>query len=138
MNNGKLLYENESYLIRGACYSLYRELGAGHKEVVYQRGLAIKLQESGFMVEREKQIPVLVSNVKVGMYVPDFVINEIILLEIKASAAFIKQDINQFWQYLRNTPYKLGFLVNFGRPGGIEIVRRVYDSAREEVQHNSA
>ncbi len=121
-----LIYPKESYLIRGACFDLYKDLGFGHKEVVYQRGLEVKLKNKGLDVSREKHIPVLVDGIKVGSYTPDFVVNDLILLELKASSMITKQDLSQFWQYLKTTPYKLGFLINFGKPGGVEIIRRVY------------
>jgi len=133
----KLLYEKESYLIRGACFALYKELGCGHKEVIYQRGLLQKLSSAGLTVSREEQIPVKVEGKKVGVYIPDVVVNGIIMLELKASSMLTKQDIRQFWQYLHIAPYKLGFLVNFGKPGGVQIIRRVYDTARGKIPRNS-
>lgn len=42
-------------------------------------------------------------------------------------------DVKQFWYYLKGTEYKLGFLINFGSKDGVEIVRRVYDEARDKV-----
>lgn len=80
---------------------------------------------------REFQIPVLVNGKKVGIYIPDILVNNLIILEFKATPYLTQQAIQQFWQKLRNTPYILGFLINFGKPGGVEIVRRVYDTARK-------
>lgn len=127
----KLLYERESYLIRGACFDLYKELGNGHKESVYQKGLSVLLKEKGLDVAREKRIPVRVRGESLGNYTPDFVINDSILIETKAKPYLAVQDKKQFWHYLKATNYKLGFLVNFGKPGGVQIVRRVYDEARK-------
>jgi GxxExxY protein len=89
-----------------------------------------KLKREGFLFETEKQLPVIVEGKKIGIYVPDIIINEKIMLEIKTKEFITKQDIRQFWQYLRATSYKLGFLINFGKPGGVEIIRKVYDTAR--------
>lgn len=135
---GKLLYERESYLIRGACFDLYKKLGNGHKESVYQKGLLILLKEKGLDVEREKRITVKIGNQSLGSYVPDFVINESILMETKAKSYLTIQDKKQFWHYLKITDYKLGFLVNFGKAGGVQIIRRIYDEARRSIQHSSA
>jgi GxxExxY protein len=129
----KLLYEKESYLIRGACFDLYKELGNGHKETVYQKGLAKLLEDKNLVVEREKRIPVTINGESLGNYTPDFVINDNILIETKAKSHTTIQDKKQFWHYLKATDYKLGFLVNFGKPGGVEIIRRVYDTAREKL-----
>lgn len=129
----KLLYEKESYLIRGACFDLYKELGNGHKESVYQKGLFHLLKEKDLIVEKEKRIPVKIDGVCLGNYTPDFVINDLILVELKAKSFTTVQDKKQFWHYLKATEYKLGLLINFGKPGGVEIIRRVYDTARKGV-----
>lgn len=130
----KLLYKKESYLIRGACFDLYKELGHGHKESLYQKGVLILLKKKGLEVNREKRIPVKLNGQLLGSYTPDFVVNNLILIETKAKAYLTTQDKKQFWQYLRATDYKLGFLVNFGKPGGVQIIRRVYDTSRKNAE----
>jgi GxxExxY protein len=125
-----LLYEQESYKIRKAAFDVYRELGCGHKETVYQKAIYQSLINQGLKIEKEKRLQVMFENTNVGTYIPDFIIEEKIIIELKAKPFLIKEDIKQFWQYLKGTEYKLGFLINFGKPGGIEIIRRVYDSAR--------
>ena len=127
----KLLYEKESYLIRGACFDLYKELGNGHKESVYQKGLSVLLKEKGLSAVREKRINVQIRGVFLGNYTPDFIINDSILIETKAKSTLTFQDMKQFWHYLKTTDYKLGFLINFGKPGGVQIIRRVYEKGRK-------
>jgi GxxExxY protein len=134
----KLLFEKESYLIIGACFELYKEIGNGHKESVYQKGLVIILAERKLAVEKEKKIPIKIRGEYVGNYVPDLVVDDRILLELKAKPFLTTQDRKQFWHYIKATDYKLGFLINFGKPGGVEIVRRVYDKARNKIRHVSA
>lgn len=131
----RLLYKRESYLIRGACFNIYKKFRNTQKESVYQRSLVVELNSKGLIVEKEKQIPVYHLGVKVGVYVPDLLVNETIIIELKAKPFLHKEDIAQFWHYLKNSQFKLGLLVNFGNPRGVEIIRRVYDSAR---QRNSA
>ncbi|PIY78652.1 MAG: hypothetical protein COY82_01350, partial [Parcubacteria group bacterium CG_4_10_14_0_8_um_filter_35_7] len=63
---------------------------------------------------------------------PDKIVNSIILLEIKAKPYLTKQDIEQFWKYLKGSKYKLGFLINFS-PSELEIKRIVYDKARSKL-----
>ena len=62
---------------------------------------------------------------------PDKVVNEIIILEIKCKPFLVKEDEKQFWRYLKATDYKLGFLINFS-PKTLEIKRRIYDLARNK------
>jgi GxxExxY protein len=126
---GKLLYEKESYEIRGACFAVWKEFGSAFKERVVERALAKEFEERGLSINRQKQIGVFYKNEKMGTYIPDFIINDKIIMEIKVKPALIQEDKRQFWYYLRGSHYKLGFLVNFGTKN-LEIIRRVYDTAR--------
>lgn len=136
--NTTLLYPQESYLIRGACFKIYKQFRNTQKESVYQRALVEELKKSGLSVEREKQLPVYYLDKKVGSYVPDVLVNGAIILELKAKPFLLKQDIQQFWYYLKNSEFKLGFLVNFGEADGVKIVRKVYDTARRSSASGSA
>ncbi|MBI4098350.1 MAG: GxxExxY protein [Candidatus Levybacteria bacterium] len=126
-----LLYPDESYLIRGACFSIYKKFRNTQKESIYQKSLLEELKIRGIKPLREQQLPIYHLNVKVGVYVPDLVVNDNIIIELKAKPFLHKDDITQFWYYLKNSKFKLWFLVNFGKSDGVEIVRRVYDSARK-------
>lgn len=128
----KLLYADLSYKLRGCCFELYKELGCGHKESIYHKAIYNKLKDKGIIINKEVRIPVKVDNKKVGTYIPDLIVDNKIMIELKAKKFLTKQDRKQFWHYLRVTDYKLGFLINFGKPGGVEIVRRVYDTARKK------
>lgn len=128
--NNALLYPEESYLIQGACFGLYKKFRNTQKEIVYQKSLKRELEVKELKVEREKQIPVYHLGEKVGIYTPDLVVNKAIIIELKAKPFLHKEDIQQFWYYLKNSEFKLGYLINFGEPHGVKIVRRVYDTAR--------
>ncbi len=125
------LHEKESYKIRGACFEIYNEFGGAFKESVVDRALTEALKKQGLTVEDQKRIDIYFKNKKVGTYVPDKIINDIILLEVKAKQFLTNQDEEQFWKYLKGTNYKLGFLVNFG-PTKLGIKRIVYDKARNK------
>ena len=62
----------------------------------------------------------------IGTYQPDLIIDNKILIEVKAKPFLLKADISQFWYYLKCSNYKLGLLINFGKPDGIKIIRRIY------------
>lgn len=126
------LYPDESFVIRGACFEIYKKFRNAQKESIYQKSLLQELKIRGLSAVREKQLPIYHLNVKVGVYVPDLVVNDIIIIELKAKPFLHKDDISQFWYYLKNSKFRLGFLVNFGKPDGVEIVRRVYDLARNK------
>lgn len=123
------LYEQESYNIRGACFDVYKTFGGAFKEKAVDRALTKALEKRGLKVDNQKRIDICFEGEKVGAYVPDKIVNNRILLEIKAKSFLTKQDIDQFWKYLRGSEYKLGFLINFS-PTKLEIKRIVYDKAR--------
>ena len=125
------LYEKESYQIRGACFDVYKAFGGAFKEKVIDRALTKAFKKRGLKVEDQKRIDIYFENEKVGLYVPDKIVNNYILLEIKAKPFLTKQDIDQFWKYLRGSQYKLGFLINFGPK--LDIKRIVYDKARKNT-----
>ena len=124
------LFREESFAIRGACFAIYKQFRNTQKESVYQRSLAKELVDRGLKIEREKQLPVYYSGTKVGTYTPDLIVNKAIIIELKAKPFLHKDDTKQFWFYLKNSEFRLGFLVNFGAPDGVKIVRRVFDTAR--------
>lgn len=126
----KLLYERESYIIRGACFTIYKKFRNTQKESVYQKALTEELKQKGLAVEREKQLPIHHLGVKVEVYTPDILVNKTIIIELKAKPFLHKDDVQQFWHYLKNSEFKLGFLVNFGEINGVKIIRRVYELAR--------
>lgn len=123
-----LLYSDESYKIRGACFKVWKELGGAFKESIVDRALSIELKKEGLSVEEQKKIHIYYQGQKVGTYVPDKVVNDIIIIEMKSKPCLTKGDIKQFWYYLKGTNYKLGFLINFGDK--LEIKRVIYDTAR--------
>jgi len=129
----ELLYKQESYIIQGGAFEVYRQFRNRHKENVYQRSLANYLQGKGLNIEKEKQIPIYFDNKKVGIYTPDLVVNDTIFIELKCKPMIIRDDIKQFWYYLKCSTYKVGYLINFGSPRGVQIIRRVYDTARKKV-----
>jgi GxxExxY protein len=126
----ELLYKEESFIIRGVAFDIYKEFRNNHKEKIYHNAYFFGLTNKGLKVEKDKRIEVFFSGKKIGVYVPDLVIDDSILIELKAKPRLTKEDEKQFWHYLKGTEYKLGFLINFGSSDGVEIMRKVYDTAR--------
>lgn len=128
---GELLYKELSYEIQGAFFEVYKSLGNGFKENVYHEALKEELSHRNFGIESEKKILVYYRGKKVGTYVPDLIVNTEVLIEIKCKPVLSNEDVKQFWYYLKGSEYKVGYLVNFGRPARVEFIRRVYDTARK-------
>lgn len=131
MNKVKdFLYEKESYLIRGACFEVWKEFKGMFKESVIDNALTIALESRRLKIESQKRINIYFKDKKVGTYIPDKIVNDCILIELKSKFFITKQDLEQFWKYLKGSKYKLGFLINFS-PTGLVIKRIVYDKARK-------
>jgi len=128
----KLLYKEESYIIQGGAFEVYKQFRNRHKEIIYQRSLVEYLKNKGLAANREKQIPIYFQNKKVGVYIPDVVVNDQIFIELKCKPIITNDDIKQFWYYLKCSDYKVGYLINFGASQGVQIIRRVYDTARKK------
>ena len=123
------LYKEESYKINGACFEVYKNLGGDFKEIMINKALAQELHNRGLTIENQKRINIFYKGKKVGVYIPDIIVNGVIIVELKAKPFLTPSDERQFWHYFKATEYKLGFLVNFGSRK-LEIKRRVYDKAR--------
>ena len=78
------IYKDLTYRIRNALFNVKRELGGGHKEIIYQKAVAIELEKASLSYSREVQIPIMYQKKRVGTYVPDFVIDNKIVVELKA------------------------------------------------------
>jgi GxxExxY protein len=136
-NKGKnLLYEEESYKIRGACFKVYNVLGGGIKEKIIIRALNKELINQGMKTENQVRIDVVYNNEKIGIYIPDLVVEDKIVLEIKSKPYLTREDEKQFWGYLKGSKYKLGFLVNFG-PSKLIIKRFIHTNKNPHYQYKS-
>lgn len=127
--SGELLYKDLTYRIREAIFAVKKELGPGHKEVVYQRALEEEFSNRKLTFTRERRIPIFYNKKQVGVYVPDFVIEDKVIVELKAIPFIGTVEKKQLWTYLKGSEYNLALLVNFG-PQKLEIQRIIYDSAR--------
>ena len=105
-----------SYGIIGAAYKVSRSLGSGFLEKVYENALCWELRKAGLAVDQQRPIPVHYDGRVVGDYVPDLVVNEVVVVEIKAIPALERIHRAQCVNYLRATGLTLALLLNFGRP----------------------
>jgi len=131
-NRVDLLHEQLSYAIRGAVIEVKKNYGSGHKELLYQRALAEELDLRSIKYEREKAIRIYSPKTKrvIGSYQPDFIVEDKIILELKALEKMPTRMIDQVYSYLRNSKYELGFLINFNS-GGVDIKRVIYTNDRK-------
>jgi len=92
-----------------------KELGLGFLERVYENALIIALQEEGLMVDQQKQLDVYFRGQNVGVYIADLIVEDKIILEIKAVDNIAKQHYAQLINYLKASGKEVGYVINFGR-----------------------
>jgi GxxExxY protein len=115
--------------IIGAFYKVYNSLGYGFLEKVYENALTIELRKLGLQVEQQKPITVYYNDRVVGEYFADLVVNELILLELKATRQLAKEHEAQLLNYLKATTIEVGLLLNFGTKA--TFMRRAFDNNRK-------
>jgi GxxExxY protein len=116
--------------ILGAFFAIYSALGYGFLEKVYIKALMIELKKRGLGVRDELPIHVYYDGQLIGEYFADLVVNELVILEIKAAKSLATEHEAQLLNYLKATPYEVGLLLNFGpKP---ETKRRSFDNSRKE------
>lgn len=119
------LYKDLTYKIIGVLYEVHRELGAVHKEIVYHKAVAIELDNRKIPFTEEKSIDVKYKGKRIGVYRPDFIIDDKVILEIKVAPVITKAMQDQVYYYVKGTGYKLVLLANFGT-SKVGIKRLIY------------
>ena len=111
--------------IIGASFDVFRELGYGFLERVYQKAMKVELEIRRLKAETEAEIQVWYKGVIVGDYRADILVNNCVLVELKVSPVINLKDEAQLLNELKATGIKVGLLMNFGKQK-VEFIRRVY------------
>ena len=120
------LHQELSSNIISCFYKVYNTLGFGFLEKVYENALLIELTKSGLFVERQKPIKVHYEEQLVGEYFTDIIVENKIILELKAAESLIEEHELQLINYLKATDIELGLLLNFGKKP--EIRRKIFSN----------
>ena len=108
--------EQLSYAIRGCVYEVFKQLGGGFLEKVYENALLNELKTQGLHAESQVPIEVRYKGTVVGEYVADVVVEDSVILELKAQQQLSKVNEAQLLNYLKATDARVGMLVNFAYP----------------------
>jgi len=122
--NEKYLYKELTKRIIGTFHKVYNTLGYDFLEKMYENALVLELKEMGFKVDQQKPIKGKYTNVIIGDYYADIVVNSQIILEIKAIKKLQKAHSRQLINYLKSTDLDIGLLLNFGKKP--EVVRKIF------------
>ncbi len=128
----ELLHKELTDGIISVFYDVYNELGFGFLEKVYQNSMYIELLSRGYNVEANKQIKVYYKDKEVGLYYADLLVENKVILELKAANSIVDEFENQLLNYLRGTSIEVGLLLNFGdKP---QFKRKIFDNKRKNLR----
>ena len=113
----------------GCAMDVHRELGSGFPELIYQRALAVELQQAGIDAEREIHLPVFYKETQIGARRADFLIERQLLVELKAITELSPLSYAQVINYLKAYRLEIALLINFGAPS-LEFKRFVQNISR--------
>ncbi|MCI4442994.1 MAG: GxxExxY protein [Lentimicrobium sp.] len=125
----EILHKELSDSILKVFYEVYNELGYGFIEKVYQNAMYLELKSQGFKVEAQKQIKVHYKDELVGDFFADLLIDDLIILELKACDVLVKAHYVQTLNYLKATNIEIGLLLNFVEKP--EIKRLIFTNNRK-------
>ncbi len=112
-----------------AFYTVYNNLGYGFLEKVYENAMVIELKKLGLCATQQSRIDVYYDNQIVGEYCADLLVEEKVLVELKASSQIADEHEAQLLNYLKATRNEIGLILNFGpKP---QIARKIYDNERK-------
>lgn len=110
-----IIYKNESYFVIGLCMDIHNELGKGFSEAVYSDALEIELKSNGVPFKKEVKFDIIYKGKKLKHhYFADFIVDDKIILELKAVEKISSSHVKQTLNYLAASKLKLGIIVNFG------------------------
>ncbi len=120
----KILFKEESYKIIGACFEVYKEIGSGFLEAVYQECLAMEFRDCNIPFVEQPKLKMSYKKKPLRQeYQPDFICFDQIIVEIKAVKTLADEHRAQTINYLKATEQPLGLLINFGHHPKIEYER---------------
>lgn len=129
--NDRLIYEEESYVIKGACMEVYKTMGNGFLESVYQECTELEFSKQGipFVAQQPLRLTYQGQTLR-QIYKPDFICFGKIIVELKAVSKLTAEHRAQVTNYLKATGFEVGLLFNFGHFPLLEQVRVVNTTNR--------
>lgn len=115
IRNENFKYSDVTERIIKGFFNVYNKLGSGFLEKVYENALMIELGRFGLNCQRQRKIDVYYDEFLVGEYYADILVNEVVIVELKAAENLIAEHEAQLVNYLRGTDLEVGILLNFGK-----------------------
>lgn len=130
MEEDKLMHAEITDIIINSFYTVYNGLGYGFLEKVYENAMKIELIKRGLKVDCQKRIEVFYDQQVVGQYFADLLVEEQIIVELKAAKTLMEAHEAQLLNYLKATNCEIGLLLNFGpKP---KVRRKIYSNSNNQ------
>ena len=126
----ELLHKELTDKILQCFFEVYNRLGYGFLEKVYENSLMIELIKRGLYAEKQRPVKVYYEEKIVGDYYADIIVNNTIILELKAAECIIEEHELQLVNYLKATDKEIGLLLNFGKKP--EFRRKIFTNDRKQ------
>lgn len=126
-----MLHENITSKIIESFYKVYNTLGYGFLEKVYENALKYELMKHNLKVDQQKNIKVFYDQVVVGDYYADLIVNDLVIIELKAAEDICEEYEAQLINYLKATNVEVGLVLNFGKKA--KFSRKVFSNERKSV-----
>ena len=126
-----MLHENITKKIIEAYYKVYNSLGYGFLEKVYENALKIELKRTNLKVDQQKNVKVFYNEFEVGNYFADLIVEDLVIVELKAAESLCEEHEAQLINYLKATNLEVGLLLNFGKKA--EFKRKIFSNDRKSV-----
>ena len=127
----ELFHKELSKKIINCFYTVYNSLGFGFLEKVYENAMMIELNKQGLVAEKQKPVKVIYSESVVGVYFADIIVEDTIIIELKASEYLIEEHELQLINYLRATNMEIGLLLSFGK--NPDFRRKIVSNDRKQI-----
>jgi len=129
----ELLHKDLTNRIVNCFYKVYNTLGFGFLEKVYENAMLIELQKEGLKALKQVPVKVFYDNYNVGDYFADIIVENSVILELKAAEYLVEEHELQLINYLKATEIEVGLLLNFGRKP--EFRRKIFTNDRKRIAH---
>jgi GxxExxY protein len=128
----ELLHKDTTDKIINAFYKVYNELGFGFLEKVYENALFLELKTMNIYSEKQKNIKVFYNKEIVGDYYADIIVENKVIVELKAAEALCEEHEFQVINYLKATEIEVGLLLNFGKKP--EFKRKIFTNDKKKIK----
>lgn len=129
-----MIYQDVTDKIIKAFYNVYNTLGYGFLEKVYENALVYELDKLGLNTIQQKPIKVYYDRILVGEYFADIIVENKVVIELKAVEAFQESHANQLMNYLKATDTEVGLLLNFGQEP--RFIRKIFTNDKKKIRNN--